>query len=51
MSFTPGIQVLFEQLGMLEDLLKISHVLPRVLQYDENMNRIGELVHRDLKTL
>lgn len=51
MSFTPGVQVLFEQLGMLEELHKISLPFPRVLQYNEHLEFIGELVNRNLKEL
>jgi len=51
MSLTPGIQALFEQLGMLEELHAISFTFPKVLQYNEELKFTGELVNRNLKEL
>lgn len=45
MSLTPGIQVLFEQLGMKEELKKISLPFPIAKLYDENVNFMGEIVN------
>jgi len=45
MSLTPSIQILFEQLGMKEELKKISHPFPIAKLYDENLKFMGEIVH------
>ncbi|GJJ74067.1 hypothetical protein EMPS_06425 [Entomortierella parvispora] len=45
MSLTPSIQLLFDQLGMGEELKKISLRFPGAKLYDENLKLLGEVVH------
>ncbi|GJJ74068.1 hypothetical protein EMPS_06426 [Entomortierella parvispora] len=45
MSLTPSIQILFEQLGMGEELKKISLPSPVANLYDEELNLLGAIVH------
>ncbi|GJJ77245.1 hypothetical protein EMPS_09604 [Entomortierella parvispora] len=47
MSLTPSIQVLFEQLGMLEDLQKISLPFLAAKVFDDKLNCTGEIVYED----
>jgi len=47
MSLTPSIQVLFEQLGMLEDLQKISLPFLAAKVFDDKLNCTGEIVYKD----
>lgn len=51
MSLTPSIQVLFEQLGMLEELQNISLPFPTAKMMNEKLEDMGEVVYKDQEKL
>jgi len=51
MAIGPHMLPVFEQLGMFEDIMRISLVCPRMLVYDHNMKLLGEVLAKDPKKL
>lgn len=43
MALSPGIQPVFEQLGIYEELLKVSYPVLGIQFLNEDMSKIGEL--------
>jgi len=51
MALGPNILPVFEQLGLMEEFNKIALPVPSTDIYDDDMNKMGSIVMKDLKKM